>query len=391
MQTIKILKHAAQKLESYFCWVYSNEIASKLDDVIDGNLVRVEAPSGKFLGIAYCNKKSVITLRILSFKDETIDYLFFRKRIQEAFSKRAPLQKQTNAYRVIHSEADFLPGLIVDSYANYLAIQINTAGMERYRGEILRALQEVCAPQGIYDKSDAKVRQKEGILSENGVIYGEIPHEIEIEENGVRFLVNLFESQKTGFYLDQRKNREIVSRYVKAGDTMLDIFCNAGGFGLHALKNRASVEFIDVSESALAQVEKNIGLNALPQSSIIKYDAFKFLTEALEKDARYNMIVLDPPPFAKTKRESRGALKGFRFLVSSALKLLCDDGYVALFSCSHHIGLNELLQNALEASKDANCALEIVERMHADSDHPYVLNLPASDYLSGLLVKKIAL
>lgn len=390
MKNVTIVKIASHKLKSFFCWVYQNELITPID-AEDGEVVDVLSEKGEFLGRGYINQKSKISVRILTFEQRTIDQDFFTSRLQQALKKRQNITGTTDAYRVVHSEADFLPGLIVDWYNGYAAIQINTLGMECFRQEILKSLIEVLNPKGIFDKSDAKVRTIEGIETLNGVIYGEVPQEISIAENGISFVVNLYEGQKTGFYLDQRRNRQAVAQHIRKDDKVLDIFCNAGGFGLYALKNGAQVRFVDLAPHALEQVAQNITLNGFETCEITKQDAFDFLTlEKMTKNT-YDCIVLDPPPFAKTKKEAEGAIKGFKFLLSAALKLLNNDGIVAVFSCSHHVALNDLLELSLEASSKARIPLEVIEILRADEDHPYVLNIPNSAYLSGIVLRKTAL
>ncbi len=390
MDQITITKNAARNLRNFFCWVYQNEMIAP-DDIVDGSVIEILAPNGEFLALGYLNRKSQISVRVLSFEKCTIDNDFFRKRIRSALSKRTRIMQHSNAYRLIHSEADFLPGLIVDVYNGYLAVQINTLGMEQQREHIIDALVSVVNPTGIIDKSDPKVRAKEGIETSNGIIYGTVPEEIAITEHAIGFSVNLHEGQKTGFYLDQRRNRLITSGYIGEGMKVLDVFCNAGGFGLYALRNGADVRFVDLSDHALAQVRHNLTLNGFGECDIIKQDAFDFLTLEKLSSRRYDAVLLDPPPFAKTKKEAEGAIKGFKFLFSAGLSLAKEDGIVALFSCSHHIGLESLLEIAREASAKAKIPLEILEELRADSDHPYVVNIPNSDYLSGIIVRKIPL
>ncbi|HQS65680.1 MAG TPA: class I SAM-dependent rRNA methyltransferase [Sulfuricurvum sp.] len=387
MKNVTITKIASHKLKSFFCWVYQNELVTPID-AIDGEVIDVLSHNGEFLGRGYINQKSKISVRILTFAQREIDQDFFTSRLKQALAKRQNIVNSSDAYRVVHSEADFLPGLIVDWYNGYAAIQINTLGMECFRKEIIQGLIEVLNPKGIFDKSDMKVRQIEGIETQNGVIYGEVPQEISIAENGISFVVNLYEGQKTGFYLDQRHNRQAVAKYIDKDDKVLDVFCNAGGFGLYALKNGAQVRFVDLADHALAQVAQNITLNGFEECEIIKQDAFDFLT--LEKMGKntYDCIVLDPPPFAKTKKEAEGAIKGFKFLLSAALKLLNENGIVAVFSCSHHVAMNDLLELSLEASTKARVPLEVIELLRADEDHPYMLNIPNSAYLSGVVLRK---
>lgn len=390
MYQITVTKNAAKSLRNFFCWVYQNEMIAP-EDISDGEIIDILSPNGEFLACGYLNRKSQISVRVLSFTKREIDIEFFYERVKTAFSKRSGIAEVCDAYRLIHSEADFLPGLIVDYYNGYLAVQINTLGMEKRRSLIIEALVSAVAPIGIIDKSDAKVRSKEGIETVNGVIYGTVPDEIVIREHGVQFSVNLHEGQKTGFYLDQRRNRLITAGYIYQGMDVLDVFCNAGGFGLYALRRGANVRFVDLSEHALGQVRHNLSLNGFSECDVIRQDAFDFLTLEKISSRRYDAVLLDPPPFAKTKKEAEGAIKGFKFLFSAGLALAKENGIVALFSCSHHIGLDALIEIAREASTKAKIPLEILEELRADSDHPYVVNIPNSDYLSGIIVRKIPL
>jgi 23S rRNA (cytosine1962-C5)-methyltransferase len=388
MKKITVSKEAISKLKSLFCWVYQNELATPPKDLGDGEVVEIYTASGEYLATGYYNSKSVITVRVLSFEKVDINSDFLEQRLQTAINKRKTISKKSNAYRLVHSEADMLSGLIVDFYNGFIAIQINTLGMEKHRSLIIELLIKLLNPKGIFDKSDAKVRKKEGIETLNGVIYGEVPQDISIEENGIKFVMSLYDGQKTGFYLDQRKNREIVSNYIEPNMSVLDVFCNAGGFGLYALQKGAKVKFVDASANALAQVENNIVINNFKECEIIKGDAFEYLTTELESGNKYDLIVLDPPPFAKTKKEAIGAIKGMKFLLSSGLGLLNPNGLVAIYSCSHHIGQKELFEVAFEASKNSKTTLEIVEYMYGDTDHPNIINIPNSAYLTGLLLRK---
>jgi 23S rRNA (cytosine1962-C5)-methyltransferase len=391
MKKVIVKKQAEEKIRYFFPWIYRNEI-KKIPDVQPGEIVLLYGTDGSFLGTGYINPGSVITVRILSFfKKEDINREFFRKRIYQSLKKRESLKSFTNAYRLIHSEGDFLPGLIVDYYGGFLSIQINTAGMERYRNEILEVLIELLNPRGIYEKSDVKSREKEGLTTREGVLYGDIPENITIKENDVFFYVNLKESQKTGFYLDQRKNRQVVSSYVQKDFKVLDLFSNTGGFGIYAFKKGASfVRFVDISPKAVKQLKENCLLNNLTNYQIIQEDVFDFLKEEQKKKNMYNLIILDPPPFAKTKKEKSGALRGFKYLILNSLKLLDEGGYLAAFSCSHHVDMEDLKNISLEASKDTKIPVEVVEHLYQDIDHPYILNVPASLYLKGIFLKKLS-
>ena len=390
MRKVTVKKQAVEKIKKFFPWIYMNEIKKIPKDIRKGEIVDIYSPSGELLGRGYINPSSVITVRILSFfNKEDINKAFFIQRIKRAFSKRQHLQNITNAFRIVHSEADFLPGLIVDYYDGYLSLQINTAGIENFREEIIEALIEVINPKGIYEKSDEKSRGKEGLDTKEGIIYGSVPESIFVVENSVKFKVSLFKGQKTGFYLDQRRNRKIVSNYVEKGFKVLDLFSNTGGFGIYCgLKEADFIKFVDISENAVELIHENCELNSINNYQVIKENVFDFLKEEVKKGEKYDIIVVDPPSFAKTKKEKEGALRGFKYLILKSLQLLSDKGYIAIFSCSHHVDMEDLKSVTLEASKDRKVPVEIVEHMYQDTDHPYILNIPNSLYLKGFILRK---
>ena len=383
MKKIILKKSALPKIKQKNLWIYKNEI-KKLPDVKAGEIVDIYI-GNEYLATGYINPDSKITVRILSFEKTDINSLI-RNRIKEAIQKRENLKSITNAYRIIHSEADLLPGLIADFYNGYIAIQINTAGMENFRHLILDTLIETLSPEGIIDKSDDKVRKKEGLTTENKVLYGSIPDKILITENNINFSVYLKEGQKTGFYLDQRKNRKLVSEHVQTGFKVLDLFSNAGGFGIYCGKKGADfIKFVDVSDLALNQVQENCQLNGITNFQTIKEDAFDFLKK--ETDS-YDLIIVDPPSFAKSRHERQGALRGFKYLIVNSLKILNPKGYLSVFSCSHHISMQDLIDLTTSSAAITGDILEIKEFMYQDKDHPAVINMPNTLYLKGLLVQK---
>lgn len=382
------IKHSiVPKLRRFSPWIYANEIDSPKEEFGSGELVAVFSKTDGFLGTAYVNPKCTIFGRILTFGKESIDRAFFAKRIQKAISKRARLLAKTNSVRLIHSEADFLPGLIVDCYGDTLSIQINTAGMEAFREEILFILKQELNPLWIIEKSDENSRTIEGLELKNGTIFGEPKAQFEIEEDKIKFVIDIEESQKTGFYLDQRRNRAICASYIKPNDKVLDLCCNAGGFGIYALANQAkSCVFVDISEHAITQTKANLKANKFANYETYAQDVFAFMKEKKYKDT-FDMVIVDPPSFAKTKEQSHGAKKGFKQLLLKATRALKDGGLVAIFSCSFHIAKKELLELAMEVSHDLKVQLVLEEEMMQDSDHPCLINASASFYLNGLLFR----
>ncbi len=391
MEKVIIKNIAVSKIKTFNPWIYKNEIKKIPKNIKSGEVIEIYSQKNEFLGIGYINPLSKITVRILSFFEKIdINQKFFEERLKKAYEKRKKYIKNSNGFRVVHSEADNLPGLIVDFFDGYLSIQINTAGMENFREEIINSIMNIIKPKGIYEKSDEKARKKEGLETEEKIIFGEIPHKILIKENDVYFHVYLKDSQKTGFYLDQRKNRKIVSDYVERGFKVLDLFSNTGGFGIYAIvKGAEFVKFVDISQTAVELIKSNAELNNLTGFNVVKANVFHFLKEELETGNKYDLIILDPPSFAKTKHEREGALKGFKYLILNSLKLLKKEGYLAIFSCSHHISLTDLFEITKNAAKDTFLRIEIIEHLFQDIDHPYILNIPSSLYLKGFLAKKL--
>ncbi len=384
---------AAKKLRLFNPWIYKNEIAMLPEGLEAGELVEVVNLKQESFGIGYANPTSMITLRMLSFTDATIDGAWVKEKIYLAITARNPILEHSNSCRLVYSEADGLPGLIVDFYDGVISLAINTAGMERFRQEVLDALNEIVQPMGIYEKSDAASRKKEGLESFEGVLQGEVPEFIEVVEFGCQFGLELQNSQKTGFYLDQRFNHGVLTEYVDEEATMLDLFCNVGGFGMHALNAGIKhVTFVDISKTAIEQVEKNIELNGFEEdgrSSCVAANAMDYIKELADKKESFDIVVLDPPSFAKTKEQAQGAISGFKHLMLNGIKVCKPGGIIALFSCSYHVGMDELIEVSLAASRDTGRQLKVLEHLYQDKDHPYLLNMPNSLYLKGLLFQVI--
>lgn len=382
------IKHSVvPKLRRFTPWVYANEIDSSSEEFHSGEVVALFSKKDGFLGTAYVNPKCAIFARVLSFGKEEIGKKFFHNRIKAAIKKREALLNVSNAVRLIHSEADFLPGLIVDKYGDNLAIQINTAGMEVYRELIISTLKHFLNPTWMVEKSDLHSRAIEGLEDKNGTIFGEPCAQFELIENGLKFLVDIEDAQKTGFYLDQRKNRSVCASYIKEGDKVLDLCCNAGGFGIYALRAGAKeCVFVDASESAIAQTKANLECNTLSSESLHVKDVFAFMKEQKYKNS-FDMVIIDPPSFAKTKEQAVGAKRGFKHLLMESTKAVKDGGLIGFFSCSHHVGRKELLDIVMDVSHDLKVQFILLEQMQQDSDHPCLINASASFYLNGLLLR----
>jgi 23S rRNA (cytosine1962-C5)-methyltransferase len=360
----------------------------------NGGPVMVKTWENLMIGPAYINTKSKITARMLDInKNPAATYekypdikTLLEDKVRAAIKKREKITN-SDAMRLIYSEVDSLPGLIVDLYKTTVVIQISTLGMDRLKADIVGILEKEIKPKMIYEKSLSPLRHKEGLEPFQGVITpedGELK-DITINENGLKFKVDIAGGSKTGFYLDQRDNRARLEKYVK-GKHVLDAFCYTGAFSVYAAHYGAeSVTGTDSSEQALEMAEKNVKLNKLKGVKFVKADVFDALRAI---DEKYGVIILDPPAFSKSKEQKEGGLRGYRDLHYNALKLLDDSGIIFSFSCSQNVSMAELIQTAKEAAKRLRCRIEIKEQLFQAKDHPYNTNIPETFYLKGIVLEK---
>jgi 23S rRNA (cytosine1962-C5)-methyltransferase len=376
-------------------WIFSGAIERVDGQPQDGDVVTVASADGQFLGRAYINQRSQITLRILTWEEgEAIDTAFWRARLARASAGRRLLDlgAETTAYRLVNAEADLAPGLVVDRYGDYLVVQFLTVGIERWRDTILDVLAELCAPAGIYERDDVPVRAKEGLRERVGCLRGqEPPAEIEALERGRRFLVDIRCGQKTGFYLDQRDNRLRVSRYA-AGREMLNCFAYSGGFAVYAAGAGASrLVNVDVSADALTLGARNLALNGLdgtPAEHCVA-DVFQELRRLRDAGRQFDLIVLDPPKFAASEAQVMAAARGYKDINLLALQLLRRDGVLATFSCSGGVSLDLFQKIVFGASVDAHRSVQIIETLTQAGDHPTLLSFPEAAYLKGFILRAL--
>ncbi|MCX6350136.1 MAG: class I SAM-dependent rRNA methyltransferase, partial [Candidatus Aureabacteria bacterium] len=344
------------------------------------------------LARAFYNPNSQIVGRVLSFKPEPLDRAFFSGRIAAALEFRRDVTAggfSGNARRLINAEGDGLPGLTVDDYAGRLVLRLTSLGMS-LRLDLLQDLfVELVKPESIYLRSDPKADEREGITLATGPVYGETPDRVEIEENGVKFLVDVKEGQKTGFYLDQKINRGRVAAYAR-GKRILDLFCYSGGFGVAALKAGAEKAlFMDSSRPALSLVCANLSLNSLPEekAALTEENIFTALTDPAVADFAPSLIVLDPPAMARSGQDVTRAARGYLFMNSRAFQLLPPGGILATFSCSHYLDDKLFRQVVWQAALDAGKEARIVEELSAAPDHPVSVHHPEGKYLKGLILR----
>jgi len=369
-------------------WVFSGAVAKVEGEVSPGEVGEVYSKEGQFLGIGHINPRSQIIVRLLTQKKETLGEHFFSERISRAVGLRANWFKgKTSAYRVINGEGDYIPGLIVDRYGETLVLQCLTAGMDRLKEMLINLLAKEFRPQSIYERSDVATRKEEGLTENSGLLYGkDVPEFIEIEEYGCRFKVNVKKGQKTGFYLDQRENRFSL-KSLSEGRKVLDCFSYTGAFSIHAGAGGAKeVTLIDSSEDALATAGEHFSLNRLEKipHRCIRGDVFEVM-RGLEPG--YDIVILDPPPFAKKKGHLSSASRGYKDLNLWAFRLLNKDGFLFTFSCSHHMSLDLFQKIVFSAALDSGRSVQLLRRMGHPYDHPINLYHPEGEYLKGLICR----
>ncbi len=390
-----ILKPGREKsLQRRHPWIFSGAIDRVDGDPAMGDTVAVASASGKFLARAAYSPASQIRARVWTFDPaQPVDARFLRERIHAAAARRVPLRDARHtACRLIHGEADGLPGLVADRYGDTIVVQLSAAGPERWRDVIVAALAEEAGVTCVYERSDVEVRSLEGLPPRTGVMHGSLPDEVSMQEDGIAYGVDVVAGHKTGFYLDQRDSRKTVRAYA-AGRAMLNVFCYTGAFSLAGLAGgAASVLSIDSAGDALARARDNLARNAeLPaeRATWQEGDAFTELRRLRDAGARFDLIVLDPPKFAPTAAHAERAARAYKDINLLALKLLRDDGLLATFSCSAAIDAKLFGQILAGAAQDALADAAILGRFTASPDHPVTLAFPEGDYLKGLLLRKI--
>jgi len=367
-------------------WIFSGSVARIGGYDFPGQLCDIVTSGGDFLAVGYVNKESKITCRVLSREQRTIDRDFLDGRIMRAVKLRSMvIPENTDAYRIINSEGDFLPGLIVDRYGRGIVIQILTQGMERLKSDILMILEDRLKPDFIVERSDTGQRFEEGLEANVGVLLGDITSPVEIVENGLRFRVDVLNGQKTGFYLDQRDSRFLVRRF-SAGKRVLNLFSYTGGFSVAAASSGAvSVTSVDSSGPALEIARENMELNGYGDvpGDYVREDVFRFLNRCRD---RYDIVILDPPPFARRKSAVDQAARGYKDINMRALSLLTDGGVLATFSCSHHVTPALFRQIVYSAVSDAGLSARLLIQTGHPMDHPFNISHIEGEYLKGLLL-----
>ncbi|MCM1494555.1 MAG: class I SAM-dependent rRNA methyltransferase [Bacteroides sp.] len=384
---VTLKKGAGRYVKEGGPWIYDNEVASILGEVQDGDIVLVHDFDGYPLGRGFMNRKSKLIIRMMSRdKDQEIDKDFIRMRVKAAWDYRKQVV-DTQSCRVIFGEADFLPGIVVDKFSDILVVQSLALGMDRFKLTIIECLKELMAEDGIpirgvYERSDAKVREQEGMERVKGFIGEPFDTRVEIVENDIRYIVDVKEGQKTGFFLDQKYNRRAI-RKLCSGARVLDCFTHTGSFALNAgMAGAASVLGVDASELGVAQARENAELNGL--SDRVKFqcaDVFELLPELESRGERFDVVILDPPAFTKSRSSVKNAVKGYREINLRAMKLIRDGGYLATCSCSHFMDYALFTKTIGQAARNVHKRLRQVEYRTQAPDHPILWAAEDSYYL----------
>jgi len=384
-ESVILHKNKDKAIRNRHHWIFSGAVKSFPPGFENGSILGVRSFEGEHLGYAYFNEKCSIAGRMISF-DETLPLEAIKKSIKDAIALRQQLyDEKTNAFRLVNGEGDNLPGLVVDRYADVLVIQITTLGMEKLKPFLVEALTEKFSPRCIYEKSNLPSRREEGLADFEGLLAGEMVNTVEISENGVRFLVELPGSQKTGFFLDQREMRKLVRSHSR-GRRALDCFSYTGGFSVYALAGGATnVDLVDTSEKALALARQNLKLNGFEGEANHFYvaDVFEFLRQ---QELSYDFVILDPPAFAKKKTDVMQACRGYKDINRLVFQKVPGRSFVLTFSCSFFVDEALFQKVVFQAASDAKRNVRIIQRHHLACDHPISIYHPESDYLKGFLL-----
>lgn len=366
-------------------WIYASEIEKTEGDCAPGDIIDVYSAKGAMLGKALFNPRSQITLRMLTMHDEPTDEAFFRRRLTDAWEYRKRLC-DVESCRLVFSESDFLPGLIVDKFAGTLVMQTLSLGMDMRKDMLARLMQEITGARGVYERNDVPVRRHEGLEAQTGLVLGEVPDRVEMVENGITYLVDVKHGQKTGFFLDQKQNRAAI-KPLCAGARVLDCFCHNGSFALNAAQYGASsVLGVDISEDALAVARENALRNGL-NATFEAHNCFDFLREQTDAGEKYDLVILDPPAFTKSRQAVESALRGYKEINLRGLKLTRPGGFLVTCSCSQHVSTEAFQEMVNHAARDAKKRVRLVESRTQSIDHPILPAAPETKYLKCMILQ----
>ena len=383
--SVTLGRKGVERWKSGHPWIYQADLDKPPESLTGGEVVRVVDHKGYLLGQAFFSRESKISLRWLSWSDTPVDAEFFRARIKAADALRRRVYPGETTYRVVHGEADLLPGLVVDRFGDWLSVQFMIKGTEHRKELIADLLTEHFGCKGIVNRSDASVRHLEGLLPEKGVLRGPTPPLLTYREGHVAIEVDLIQGQKTGAFLDQRDNHVLASEY-GTGEA-LDCFSYVGGFALQLALKAQKVTAVEISEGACIQIRANAARNSLTNIEVVAANAFDFLRDALDEGRSFDTIVLDPPSFAKNKNALEAAVRGYKEINLRAMQLLKPGGTLITASCTYHVPEDRFEEMLDRAASDARRRVQIVEKRGAGKDHPVLLGLRETRYLKCYVLR----
>jgi 23S rRNA (cytosine1962-C5)-methyltransferase len=381
-----VTRRGEERMQRGHPWIYRSDVQDV--QAAAGDLVQVKAPGGRPIGHALFSDRSEITLRIVEFGAAPPPPDFIRARLAAAIAYRDALVIDATAYRLVHGEADRLPSLVVDRYGDYLVVQALSQGMDRRLPEVTQALKDLLHPAGILARNDPRVRLLEGLEQTVEPLFGSVPESMDVREAAVTYRVDPWRGQKTGLFLDQRENREAAARYARG--RLLDAFSYNGGFALALAPRCDSVLAVDISEDAVVRIRDNAERNGIRNIEARAMNVFDELRELERRGERFEIIVLDPPAFAKSRAAVRKAMSGYKEINLRALKLLAPGGTLVTCSCSYNVTEDLFLQLVASAAADARAELVLVEKRAQGRDHPILLNVPETHYLKCLILRRAA-
>ncbi len=385
MAEVAVTRKGQQRLEQGHLWIYRSDITLKGKDPLPGSIVKVLSAKKEFLGQAFYSSLSQIALRMLTSSKETIDDNFWKQRLQTAFNLRNKVVNNSEAYRLLHGEADLIPSLVIDRYQNYFVIQTLSQSTDLLKDTWVKLLADLFQPEAIVERNDVKVRKLEGLSEQIGLLMGSLPKELIIKQNSLAFYANLLEGQKTGLFLDQRENHLTAQKYAQG--KALDCFTFNGGFALNMAQTANTVLAVDVSENAITQAKKNADLNNITNISFEVANVFDLLKNLDEQKELFDTIVLDPPAFAKNRGAVAAAIRGYKEINLRAIKLLKPGGILISCTCSYNVSEEVFLGIIQSAATDAGRQLQLLEKRSQSRDHPILLSVPETYYLKCMILR----
>ena len=380
-----------KKIVNFYPNVFKDEVKTIVGDIKNGDVVDVCSADGAFVGRGYVTDSTSAFVRVLTTKDEKIDKNFILEKIRRAYKKREHLFNETNCVRAFFSEGDGIPGLIIDKFEKYVSVQFRNSGVEAFRQEIINSIKKVMKPKGIYERSDVENRTLEGVEQKTGVIFGEIPERVIMEDNGLKYNIDIIDGQKTGFFLDQRDSRKFIRKYLTKDTRFLDVFSSSGGFSMAALKEGCKkVTAIDKEPHALELCRENYALNEYTGDFVtMEGDAFLLLKTLVGRGEKFDVITLDPPSLIKRKADIHKGRDFFFDLCDDSFKLLSDNGILGIITCAYHISLQDLIEVTRMAASKNGKLLQVIGINYQPEDHPWILHVPETLYLKALWVKVV--